>query len=165
MQTMTLCTSGVFSTVRNSASVPMSMPQFGKRRARVLEQALLEGGIDPGARHHLGAQRRRAAVHQVDAGGDLLRGQHALLDQQRAHGLLQHLVGAHRSGIVIFLGRRMRMGVVMVVVIVVMIVVVVVHVRSYLGRLEPMLVDVDFEMVAGRTGVVGQTSRCLKRTL
>ena len=66
MQTMTLCTLGVFSTVRKSASVPMSMPSSASARARVLEQALLEGGIDPGARHHLGAQRRRAAVHQVD---------------------------------------------------------------------------------------------------
>ena len=57
---------------------------------------------------YLGAERRRAAVHQVDALRDLLRGQHALLDQQRSHRLFEHFIGAGRPGVVVP-ARRMRM--------------------------------------------------------
>ena len=137
MQTMTLCMFRLFSTVRNSASVPMSMPSSARAARVSASRRFLKSGIDPGAGDHLGAQRRRAAVHEVDLGGDLLRRQHALLDQQRADRLLQHLVGAGRTRVVVLLRRRVRMGmvvaVIVVVMIVVMIVVVIVHLclRSY----------------------------------
>ena len=154
MQTMTLCIRRIFhrAELRRRADVDAHLHQRG---AGVLQQQLLEGRIGPGARHHLGAKGRRAAVHQVDAGRDLLRRQYALLDQQRAHRLLQDLVGTGGSGVVI-LARRVGIAmivavVIMVVIVVVMIVVVlvVVHLSPLLlQRLQPIVEDVGFELVA-----------------
>src|SRR5262249_59492917 len=57
-------------------------PQLTQGGARILEQAPLEAGVDPGPGNHLGTERGGPAVHEVDLGRDLLRGEHALLDQQ-----------------------------------------------------------------------------------
>ena len=124
MQTMTLCTFGrVLHGVELGERADVDA-ELGERRARILQQAPLEGGVGPGAGHHLGAERGRAAVHEIDLGGDLLRRQHALLDQQRADGLLQHLVGAGGTGVVILLGGGVRMRVIVVVVVMIVVIVV-----------------------------------------
>ena len=119
MQTMTLCTFGRILDDAELGERADVDAELGQRGARVLQQALLEGRIGPGAGDDLGAQRRRAAVHQVDLRRRSRRGQHALLDQQRAHGLLQHLVGADRTGVVILLRRRMRVAMIVAVIVVI----------------------------------------------
>ena len=131
MQTITLCTSGVFSTVLNSGAAPMSMP-ICRRAARVsFSSSFLKAGsaqarattVAPSAGERLSIRSTLAAI---SCGGE-----HALLDQQGADGFLQNLVGAGRPRIVI-LARRMRVVVIMIVVIMVVIVVVmVVHVHRH----------------------------------
>jgi hypothetical protein len=106
--------------------------QFQQGGARVLEKALLEGGIDPGARDDLGPQCGRTAVHQVDGPGDLLGAKDALLDQERAQGLFQDLVGAHGSRIMILLQRRVCMAA-MRGALSPVVVIILVHVPSYLA--------------------------------
>src|SRR5262249_28142605 len=83
--------------------------QLAQGRARIFQQAPLEAGIDPGPCHDLGAQRGGAAVHEIDLGSDLLRGEHAFLDQQQTDGLLKHLVGAGRTRVMILLEGSMVM--------------------------------------------------------
>src|SRR5262249_32895882 len=82
------------------ADVDLELTQGG---ARILEQAPLEARIDPGPGNHLGTEGRGPTVHEIDLGRDLLRGEHALLDQQATDCLLQHLIGTGWACVVIFL--------------------------------------------------------------
>ena len=90
----------------------------------------------------------------VDAGGEFLGGEHALLDQQRAHGLLEDLVGADGAGIVI-LARRVRVAVV-VGVVVWMRVVVAVCVSGPVGVVASVRVRVWMSVLGAVRVAVGQ---------
>ena len=60
----------------------------------------------------------------------------------------------------------MLVPVVVIVMVVIMIVVVLMHrVALLLQRLEPVLVDVGLDMVAGGPRIAAPKSPCLKRTL
>ena len=67
--------------------------------AAVGEQPRLERRIDPGPRHDLGAERRRARIEDLDLAADLVRPDQPLLDQQLADGRLHDLVVAGRPGL------------------------------------------------------------------
>ena len=62
MQTTRLCTLGVFSTDQHVLPLHAGVAQLGDGRGGVGQQALLEGGIDPGPCHHARAVARADLV-------------------------------------------------------------------------------------------------------
>jgi len=93
---------------------------------RVGEQPLPERGVDPRAGDDAGAVRRRARVHRLDGGTDVLGGEDALLDQELADGGLEQTVVRR---LVTPVGTRRRVGVAVIVVLAVAVVIVIVVVR------------------------------------
>ena len=69
-------------------ALPAGVAQLGDRGRRVLQQAFLVGGIDPGARHHPGAVARADLVfHRVDQRVERGGIDQAFLDQERLERL------------------------------------------------------------------------------
>ena len=84
MQTTRLWRSGVFSTTTMCCALAADVAELGDRRGRVGQQALLVGGVDPGARHHARAVARPDLVLVgVDQRVERGRIDQPLLDQQR----------------------------------------------------------------------------------
>ena len=113
----------------------------------------MKAGSAPGARHHLGAERRRARIHEFERAADVVGRDHALLDQQLLDGVDHQFVG---TGAVGHLDRLVRM-----------VVAVHGHARdrardrahammvSGQAGLEPMLEDLELQQVLGAALVVG----------
>ena len=101
MQTTMWCTCSVFSTATTTGDGPGVEAELERGRARVGEQALAEGRIDPRARDEPRAVGGRARHEPVDPLADVLAGDDALLDEQlleRAH--------ARRGGRLVAVGDR-----------------------------------------------------------
>jgi hypothetical protein len=72
--------------------------QFLAGGAAIGEQALPEGGIDPGACDHPGAQRGGARIDHIDLVADFLRPDQLLLDQKLADRPLHDVVVTQAGG-------------------------------------------------------------------
>ena len=110
-------------------------------RATVGQEARPEGRIDPGARDHFGAERRRARIQHLDLPADLAGLYQPPFDEQFANGCLHDLIVAGRLG-----GRQAQIGVV---------VVVVGFVRMHdSNSLQPCLENLNAQSVFRRPGIV-----------
>ena len=72
--------------------------EFLASGATIRQQASPKGRIDPGARDHFGAERRRARIQHLDLPADLARSDQPPFDEQFANGRLHHLVVTRRLG-------------------------------------------------------------------
>ena len=92
------------------------MPSSSQAARPLASRRRPEGGIDPGARHDLGAERRRARIQHLDLATDLVGADQLLLDQQLANRRLHDVVVAGLPGLA-DLGMSVVMPVVVIVVL------------------------------------------------
>jgi hypothetical protein len=115
--------------------------------APVGEQPGAERGIDPSARHDLGAERRRARVQNLDLPPNLVRPDQLSLDQEFANGCLHDVVMDGTLGLA-DLGVRMMIPMVMTLLML-----------SHLSDpLKPGLEDFDAQPTPRGTDIAGQIS-------
>jgi hypothetical protein len=85
----------------------------GAGGAGVAQQPPAERSVGPGLGDHPRAERRRARLHRLDLAADLPGGQHALLDQQFAHGTFE----GEKAVLLGLLDRRVAIVVVVVMIL------------------------------------------------